>query len=268
MSIASVDKLDFWSLVLDSVTIDPSDLLAAINVEAGESGQDFRTRVLLRDSFLALQKRWGDSRLRALLSPTASSLMSQLLTEELGDRGFSSLEQRLMEHTRPEKIQQFLRELGSSIYEPCRINIGGSSALILMQMLSRQTDDIDAVNEVPAPIRNDHALLEKLIVRYGLRLAHFQSHYLPDHWESRLHSLGSFGQLQVYLVDHVDIVLGKLFSRREKDLDDLRMLVTVVTRPVLEDRLRSAGGGLLSDPQFRSNAEKNWYILFGDSLPA
>ena len=173
-----------------------------------------------------------------------------------------------MEHTRPATIEQFLRELGTSIHGPCRLNIGGSTGLILAGMLSRRTDDVDAVNEVPVAIRSNHELVEQLAARYGLRLAHFQSHYLPDHWETRLKSFGVFGHLQIFLVDPLDIALGKLFSRREKDLDDLRVLAPVVGKTNLQQRLQSSGEGLLSEPQFRENAQRNWYILFGDSLPA
>ncbi len=67
-----------------------------------------------------------------------------------------------------------------------------------------------------------------LVERYGLRLAHFQSHYLPDGWQRRVESFGVFGELAVFLVDPVDIAVGKLFSRRDKDLDDVRMLKRVL----------------------------------------
>ena len=260
-------KLDLWSLVLDSISIDPTDLLQAIEAEAGRADHDFRTRLLLRDSYFALKNKWGVERLRMRLSPTAAAAIDRLLTEDLGEKGFSSLENRLMEHTRPETIERFLRELGSSVRESCSLHIGGSCGLILLGLLHCRTDDVDTVNEVPAPIRKNHELMERLITRYGLRLAHFQSHYLPDNWESRLKSFGVFGPLQVFLVDPVDIALGKLFSRREKDLDDVRSLLPAIGKLALKERLESSGKSLRSDPTLCQNAKRNWYILFGDSLP-
>src|SRR5438552_3985685 len=83
-----------------------------------------------------------------------------------------------------------------------------SAALILQGYLSRATDDIDVVDEVPAEIRSLHALLQDLRKRYGFHLAHFQSHYLPTGWEQRLHSLEPFGNLQIHLVDIYDVFLS------------------------------------------------------------
>jgi len=266
MASAPAKSPDLWSRVLDSIEIDPDDLLAAIETEALRPDPDFRTRVLLRDSFLALRKRWGTEQLRTKLSPAAAAKMERILSEDLGERGFSSLDKRIMEQTRAETIEQFFRELGSAVREPCRLNVGGSCGLILPGLLHRRTDDVDAVNEVPSAIRTQYELVENLATRYGLRLAHFQSHYLPDGWESRLHSFGVFGQLNVFLVDPTDILLGKLFSRREKDLDDLRAAVPLIGKSTFAERFHSSGKSLLSDPNFKQNAERNWYILFGTQL--
>jgi hypothetical protein len=70
--------------------------------------------------------------------------------------------------------------------------IGGSIALILPSRISRHTEDIDVVDEIPKSLRDDHDLLTRLAARYGLRPAHFQSHYLPDGWESRVKPFGKF----------------------------------------------------------------------------
>lgn len=164
-------------------------------------------------------------------------------------------------------ILLFFRELGTESAEPARLEVGGSSALILRDLLRRGTDDIYVVNEVPASLRSQHELLNRLADRHGLLLTHFQSHYLPDGYQSRLHFLGRLRSVDVYLVDPLDILVGKLFSRREKDLDDLRMLKPTFEIEEITDRVKTSGGSLLSDIQFRSNAERNWYILFGDSLP-
>src|SRR5205807_2577023 len=132
---------------------------------------------------------------------------------------------------------------------------------------SRHTDDIDIVNEVPAEIRSQHDLLDQLAQRYGLQLTHFQSHYLPNGWEGRVKSLGRFGRLDVFLVDPCDVFVGKLFSQRTKDLDDLRMLAPQFQRPAIEQRLRDSAGPLMADEALAQNASRNWYILYGDSLP-
>jgi hypothetical protein len=104
--------------------------------------------------------------------------------------------------------------------------------------------------------------------RYRLRLAHFQSHYLPSGWDQRVHSLGTFGRLQVFLVDVYDVFLSKLFSRREKDRDDLRVLAPQLDKEILTRRLRETAAPLSSDPNLRPSAEQNWYILFGEPLPS
>lgn len=170
--------------------------------------------------------------------------------------------------TDPETLKQFLRELGDTLKVPARLEVGGSTALILRGLLSRATDDIDVVDEVPKSIRVERELLEGLIQRYGLRLTHFQSHYLPSGWSQRLESIGRFGKLDVFLVHPVDIFVGKLFSKRTKDLDDLRMLLPGLDRAAIVDCLKNSAQPLRADPNLRADAQRNWYILFGEELPA
>ena len=146
--------------------------------------------------------------------------------------------------------------------------MGGSTALILQSGLSRHTEDIDAVDEIPANIREEHELLGRLAQRYGLRLAHFQSHYLPSGWLGRVHSLGRFGSLNVFLVDAYDVLASKLLSAREKDLDDLRAMAPKIEKDVLADRVRQGAGASLAEPRLAENAKRNWYVLYGEPLPA
>jgi hypothetical protein len=140
--------------------------------------------------------------------------------------------------------------------------------LVLSGNLSRHTDDIDIVNEVPEEIRNEHDLLDQLAKRYALALTHFQSHFLPSNWERRVKSLGRFGMLDVFLVDVVDVFVGKLFSQRTKDLDDLRVLAPQLGRTAIEQRLRDSAGALMSNASLAQHASRNWYILYGGELPA
>ena len=172
-----------------------------------------------------------------------------------------------MEPTRPETIRQFLRELGGHVHKSLILHVGGSAALILPGLLVRKTDDVDVVNEVPAELRSQPAVLDRLAERYGLHVRHFQSHYLPDGWENRLHSLGAHGQVNVFLVDPYDVFLSKLNSAREKDRDDLRVLAPQLDRDVLTRRLHDTMTRLLAEDQLRQNAEQNWYIIFGEALP-
>src|ERR1039458_6804653 len=193
-----------WALVDGARWIDASALLAAITSELSNGPLDFRTRLLLRDSYRALEHHWGSVKLASLTGDVGSKLQT-ILREDLGDPCFPTLEERIVDSGRPETILEFLRELGAAIKEPARLEIGGASSLILNGLLSRATDDIDVVNEVPPAIRVQHDLLSRLGARYGLSLTHFHSHYLPVGWDKRMRSLGRFDLLDVLLVDVCDI---------------------------------------------------------------
>src|SRR5207247_430869 len=102
---------------------------------------------------------------------------------------------------------------------------------------------------------------------YGLQLTHFQSHFLPSGWQERLHALEPFGQLQAYLVDVYDVFMSKLFSQRDKDRVDLRLLLPSLERETIVRRLHESCAGLLAEERLRQAAEHNWYILTGETLP-
>lgn len=191
----------------------------------------------------------------------------EILGEELGPCGFPFLGKQIMESTRSETIHQFLRELGSSLRHPATIFIGGSVALIVRDLLSRRTQDINVVDELPEEIRTAHKTLENLAQRYQLLLTHFHSHYLPDGWQQRASYLDTYGPLRVYLVDAYDIFVGKLFSVREKDRDDLRALAPHLDRKIITRRFLETTTRLQADATLKKQAETNWYILFGETLP-
>ncbi len=265
----AVQATDLWTLVFQQPQFDPSQLAAAIERQVAQGQLDFRTRLLIRDSLAALATVWEPRRLNEWIeqSPLGEQ-MGAIARAELGPPGFPSLAQRLMDHTKPEIVLQFLRELGLRVSQPVRIAIGGSIALILSNRLARRTDDIDIVDEVPAELRSEHELLDGLSRRYGLRVTHFQSHYLPTGWDSRLKSYGQFGRIEVRLIDEYDIALSKFFSNREKDRDDLRVLGSQLDKGKLTDRLQTAGRALLDEPPLRQHAQENWYIVYGEPLPA
>lgn len=267
--IAALPK-DLWGLVNYHQYLDPRDLTSAIEDQIARGDVDYRTRVLIRDSVKALRNYWGPERLAAWLavSPAGKEIDAILRQEFDDDRGFPSLVRRVMDITRPETIEQFLRELSTHVQKPLRLDVGGSASLILQGKLSRKTEDVDVVDEVPAVLRTQYALLRDLQLRYGLELAHFQRHYLPMQWERRVHSLPAFGRMQVFLVDVYDVFLSKLTSIRTKDLDDLRVLHPQLDKETLTQLLKDTMQSTLAAPELRGRAEKNWFILYGESLPA
>lgn len=262
------DMSNLWTLVWGRPEVDPNLLARAIEDEAASSNLDFRTRVLIRDGTRALGQYWGAKRLDEWLSQSPVRLRLEEIThEDLGETGFPFLKESLMERTDAEVAKEFLRELGVKTKQPVVLTIGGAIALILQGALERSTTDIDVVDEVPESIRNQRDLLDDLQRRYQLLLTHFQSHYLPSGWEQRVRNLGAFGSIQVSVVDVYDVFLGKLFSKRTKDLDDLRALKPQLELDRLVSQLRGSTAALLSDPELRQTAENNWYVVFGESLP-
>jgi hypothetical protein len=260
---------DLWSLTQDRQWVDSQELSRAVEEQVARKDLDYRSRVLIRDSVDALEHYWGTERVSAWLKkcPVGSEIEAIRKGPWDDDRGFSTLRSRVMDVTRPETITQFLRELSLHIRKPIRLDVGGSAAVILAGYLKRKTDDVDIVDEVPAEIRSQHELLAGLKARYGLEPTHFQQHYLPSGWASRLHYLDAFGNMSVYLVDVYDVFLSKLNSARIKDRDDLRALCSQLDKQVLVQKLKESAT-LLAAPDLRQRAEQNWYILFGEPLPA
>jgi hypothetical protein len=260
---------DLWDLVLHRQHIDPSELAEAIEAQAAQGPIDYRTRLLIHDGVGALQNHWGPSVTESWLRASPACDVIEPICREVFDRvGFPYLSEQLMEPTTPESILQMLRELSGLVHRPTRMVVGGAGSLILTGHLARRTQDIDVVDEVPADLRSQHVAIERISRRYQLDLAHFQSHYLPSGWENRLHSEGPFDRLQVYLVDVYDIFLSKLFSKREKDRDDLRVLIPQLEKETLVRKLRETTAAWCADAELRANAVKNWYILYGESFPS
>src|SRR5262245_59910520 len=259
---------DLWSLALDHIWIDPAELAEAIDEQVARGDLDYRSRLLIRDGVEALRSHWGSERLDAWLAGRPAAGRIRRICEETFERpGFPSLRDRLVEKTDPETVRQYLRELGGHVQRLTHMEVGGSIALILPGLLSRRTEDVDIVDEVPAELRSQHRLLAELRKRYGLGLTHFQSHYLPTGWEQRLHSQAPFGRLEVFLVEPYDVLLSKLFSHRDKDLDDLRAVAPQLDRETLIRKFRETTAPLRGDPGLLRAAERNWYILYGEPLP-
>ncbi|WP_165230386.1 DUF6036 family nucleotidyltransferase [Aquisphaera insulae] len=138
--------------------------------------------------------------------------------------------------------------------------------MVLRGLLQRATEDVDLVDEVPVAIRSEHTLLQELATRHGLRVTHFQGHYPPEGWAARTTDAGTFGKIRLRLVDPADIIAGKVYSPRAKDLDDFRMLCEGLDRGVLRDRVIRGLPSRWSDPEARARAIQNWYIAYGEAL--
>lgn len=271
----AVDAL--WTVALKTPHVDADTLACAIEAAVQDDAEfDYRTRLLVRDSVAALNSHWGDEKYQAWLNRSPQrqrieqicAIARAQAEADNDDRGFSTLTRKIVDVTKPEDIVEFFRVLARRVRRPAKLVIGGSVALMLSGLLSRRTDDVDVVNEVPADIRNEHELLEALTQQFNLKLAHFQSHYLPRGWEQRLRPFQSFDDIEVSLVDPYDVLISKLCSKRLKDLADLRALKPQIDRSVLASRLTNDGQTLMSEQRLREAAKDNWYILFGEDLPA
>jgi hypothetical protein len=265
----AVTSKDLWSLAIGPPAIAPHDLTAAIEDQVTRGDLDYRSRVLIRDSIKALRHYWGETRVVQWLkeSPHGGEIEAICQGPFDDDRGFPSLMRRVMDVTKPEQIKRFLNDLGRQIRRPLRVSIGGSASLILGGYLSKRTEDVDVVDELPPEIRSQYALLDHLKEVHDLELAHFQSRYLPAGWDKRIHSLAPFDKLQVSLVDVYDVFLSKLFSARAKDKKDLIAVLPQLDKETLVLKLKESTQSMLAAPDLRERAENNWYMLFGESLP-
>jgi hypothetical protein len=243
-----------WDLVSSHDDLDPQLLALALQEQCRLGLDDPRTRQLAYECWLALLP-WN-----VQLPEIPPAL------EPVGK--FPGLPRRIALVTTSENILGFLREISLRLTAETRIVIGGSSALILDQLLQRATQDVDLVDEVPQALRTMRAELERAEGIYHLHFAHFQSHYLPEHWADRLVSLPPLRKLQAYRVSSLDVYVGKLFSRREKDARDLVALRPAFSRSVVEQHVADYGLKLLADPKLRNQIEDNWYVLYGEDLPS
>jgi hypothetical protein len=264
--------LALWNL-LASPTIDPATLARAIETVLVQPNLDWRTLQLVKEGWEALEQAIEPRLLNDYLLERTAIQITEAIRARIADVStshrdvkFPSLKERLMPHLSPITVRQFLRELGGAIASPATITMGGAASLVLRGLLSRATEDVDIVDEVPVEIRDERQVLQDLSARYGLRLTHFQSHYLPQGWESRTIDFGTFGKIQVRLVDALDIIAGKVFSARPKDLDDFRLLSLNFNKEELRQRVLQGSSSLISSDQNRRQAIKNWYIVYGDDL--
>jgi Nucleotidyltransferase of unknown function (DUF6036) len=260
---------DLWSLVLDQPFVDAAELAEAVVEQVRANDLDFRSRLLIRDSLDALRDHWGSNRIEAWLKNTpCQAQLEAIWHEPLGERGFPFLKGQVMEPTRPETIKQMLRDVGVEIRKPVTTYLAGAGSLILQGLLNRRTQDLDFIDEVPKEVRALGERLHELERTHRLELGHVQQHYFPSGWNQRVHSQPEFGRMRVFLVDGYDIFLSKLSSRREKDKQDLEVLIKVLDKETLSRKLKETCQGFLAMEKLREDMEKNWYSLYGEPLPA
>lgn len=261
------ETTDLWALVESRPEIDPHDLANAITVQVSRPTDDYRTRLLLHESIQALKTYWGPRFERWLRNVPSQDEIRKLDEATFDEVGFPSLGRRLMDKTSPDRVRQFFEYLGQRARVRERLDIAGSTALIVPGYLARRTEDVDIVGEIPKEIRENHQLLGELQQIFMLHLGFVQTHYFPMGWQERAHYLDRFGSLDVYLLDVYDVFLSKLFSRRIKDVQDMTVLVPQIDREVLRERLLKHCGSFFAAPPLKQAATDNWKVLFGEEIP-
>ncbi|MCE7871620.1 hypothetical protein DYH09_14750, partial [bacterium CPR1] len=108
-----------------------------------------------------------------------------------------------------------------------------------------------------------HSNLSKLQDEYALVLAHFQSHYLPRGWESRLTSQGASDAWKSTQWTRSTLPSG---SRRDKDRTALRVLARHFSKSEFTERPAECRNHF-QDEKLIQSAKHNWYVLFGEDLP-
>ncbi|MGP0062193.1 MAG: DUF6036 family nucleotidyltransferase [Isosphaeraceae bacterium] len=260
--------LDPWRLVWGQPYIDSRTLAAAIEQDLQrDSSPDFRTRLLVRDAAVAMRSYWGARKFSQWLeaSPVGDRIRA-ILEEDLGETGFPAIRRRLVDSIDSTRLRRIFDLLGRGIHGRLEVHIAGSIPTLIKGLTVRPTGDIDFVDEVPAEIRSQRAVLRKIETEFGLKLGHVQSHYLPAHWQNRRQWLGNFGGLCVYVVDEYDIFVSKLSSKKQKHQSDLGVLALELDKETARHRLLNDGKAFLDDPKLRPQILENWRFIFQDPL--
>lgn len=257
-----------WELVWGQPYIDSETLAAAIEDDLlRDRNPDYRARLLAREAARALRAFWGAKRFAGWLDGSpASERLRAILDEDFKETGFPSIRKRLVSAIGATQVKQIFTLLGQSVHTRVEVNVAGSIPTLIQGLTARPTADIDIVDEVPAEIRKQRAVLRQIEAAYGLTLGHVQSHYLPANWEKRRQFLGDFGGLRVYLADPYDIFVSKLSSKQEKHKDDLRVLAPKLDRETARRLLLGDGQEFLKAPRLKTQIEDNWAFIYQEPL--
>jgi hypothetical protein len=260
--------LDPWKLVWGQPFIDSQTLAAAIEQDLERNSRpDFRTRLLVRDSAVALQSYWGHQRFALWLAASPVGRQIHLiLEEELGEPGFVTIEKRLVDRIDPRLIRQVFDLLGRGIHERVEVNITGSIVTMIKGLTARPTSSIEIAEKVPYAIYHQGSVLRQIQAQFGLVIVKSLRSALSARWQDRQEWLGDFGGRRVHLVDVYDVFVSTLPSDYDMRKLDLRVLAYKLDRDKARHRLLTDGQAFLDDPKLKPQIEENWRFIFQEPL--
>jgi hypothetical protein len=260
--------LDPWELIWGQPYIDCDTLAAAIEQDLERTPQpDYRTRLLLHDATQAVRSYWGPSRFSKWIGKSpAGNKIQGILRENFTEKGFRHIGRRLVTSIKSDLVERIFELLGQGVPKRVEVHIAGSAPTLIKGLTFRPTQAIDFVKEVPAEIRRQKDVLQRIVDSYGLSLDHVQSRYLPANWQKRRHYFGEFGGLRVWMVDEYDIFVSKLSSKQDRHKQDLEVMASKLDKETVRQRLLEDGKIFLDTPFIRSQIEVNWRFIFREPL--
>jgi hypothetical protein len=262
-----VETARLWLITRGRPQVDPAELSSAIVEQIEANDLDYRSRLLIRDSLVALRDFWTPHRFSQWWDNCPVRAQIEEIAADSYDKvGFPSLRKRLRDKTPPRQVETLLRAIGACLREPCSFWVTGTAGLILHDRLQYGIDAITIVSELPEALARSRVPLEAFRAKYGLAVSSLPAHYLPPGWQERARPYAQYGKLRVWVTDPADAFVCKLFSNRIEDLCVLR--IVDVDYYVVRGRFMECCGSFLETPNLRETAERNWQILFGESLPS
>lgn len=133
-----------------------------------------------------------------------------------------------MEPVTTANLKSFFQRLGQRYTGPARVYLLGGSALCLLGN-PRTTLDVDYTVEVaPEDAARFQAAVTELAAEMRLDLEDIPFDEfvpLPPGFRERHHTIGRFGQLEVYIFDPYSIALSKIARGFEADLEDVMFML-------------------------------------------
>lgn len=130
---------------------------------------------------------------------------------------------------RGQHLLDAFRNLGERVPEGSRLELAGGAALILGGHLERATEDAHVVRAIPrlaelAELIKAVAEDEDLSEQWLHDAAKAYRDVLPADYIERLEQVGSFGNLEVFVLGRKDLILLNLYAMRVGDIEDHRAL--------------------------------------------